>query len=116
VRIPCPSAPELSAVRELCVLDLNKPGSDVSRFVSLTYERRHSANLFVHGTCGVLDHRSLSYSVLGKSALPEGLEPRTSDILSASIQDVGVNHRRFNILLACNSVIEYKIHERLRNV
>jgi hypothetical protein len=39
-------------------------------------ERLHSANLFVHGTCGVLNHRTMSYRVPYKIGFAKRLKVR----------------------------------------
>jgi len=53
---------------------------------------------------------------IGLAERTQGASAGTSDTLPASVQDVRVNHRRFNVLVLGNSVIEYEIHQRLRNV
>jgi len=59
------------------------------------------ANLFVHGTCGgVLNNRSLSYSLPDKIAFAQDPKRirRTSNTLPPTVQNMRVYHRRFNVL------------------
>ena len=41
---------------------------------------------------------------------------RPTLIPSPGFNDVLVNHRRLNVFVSCNFVIEYEIHERQRKV
>lgn len=99
--------------------DLDKIGKRCQTVVSLGIKSdRHSPNLFMV-LVEVLNHWSLSYPVLGRSALPQGLTGASARLLipSTSVQDVRIHI----VISSCGVmqfrfVIEYEIHQRLRNV
>jgi len=64
----------------MCILIWIKSGSDVTRLYPLQIKSAESADLFLHGTCGVLNYRSLSYPVRTKSALSKGLKADLPDV------------------------------------
>lgn len=100
-------------------LDLDRIGK---RLIALSFPLRIKSTPFRQSVCLALGCLEAALAVLCGSQIngPCQKDSRrirgTSDTLPASVQDVGVKHRRFQRACVRQFRHEYEIHPRLRNV